>query len=146
VNERLQTKWLNGQIQVSVKIAANCTNSAYICNKFKNKFKKIELFGPTLLRNFPLKKSDFLGIFKNILTGFYCKCDSITHTVNLLHKIFFFLNKNFPLQIATVHECHRQLLPFTTHIMPPAKCLHSKQKFIFLSKHTSWISTQNLSV
>jgi hypothetical protein len=36
------------------------------------KINKIELFGPTLLRNFPLKKSDFLGIFKNALTGFYC--------------------------------------------------------------------------
>jgi hypothetical protein len=36
------------------------------------KVKKIELFGPTLLRNFLLKKSDFLGIFKNVLTGFYC--------------------------------------------------------------------------
>jgi hypothetical protein len=34
----------------------------------------MELFGPTLLSNFPLKKSDFLGIFKNILTGFYCAC------------------------------------------------------------------------
>jgi hypothetical protein len=31
----------------------------------------MELFGPTLLRNFLLKKSDFLGISKNILTGFY---------------------------------------------------------------------------
>jgi hypothetical protein len=55
-----------------LKIAANCTNSAYICNKFRKKIKKIELFGPTLLRNFLLKKSDFLGIFKNVLTGFYC--------------------------------------------------------------------------
>jgi hypothetical protein len=36
------------------------------------KFKKTELFGLTLLRNFPLKKSDFLRIFKNVLTGFYC--------------------------------------------------------------------------
>jgi hypothetical protein len=36
------------------------------------KIKKIKLFGPTLLRNFPLKMSDFLGIFKNVLTGFYC--------------------------------------------------------------------------
>jgi hypothetical protein len=32
----------------------------------------MELFGPTILRNFPLTKSDILGIFKNILTGFYC--------------------------------------------------------------------------
>jgi hypothetical protein len=32
----------------------------------------MELFSPSLLRNFSLKKSDFLGIFKNILTGFYC--------------------------------------------------------------------------
>jgi hypothetical protein len=32
----------------------------------------MELFSPTILRNFPLKKSDFLGIFKNVLTGFYC--------------------------------------------------------------------------
>jgi hypothetical protein len=30
------------------------------------KIKKIELFDPTLLRNFPLKKSNFLGIFKNV--------------------------------------------------------------------------------
>jgi hypothetical protein len=36
------------------------------------KIKKVKLFGPTLLKKFPLKKSDFLGIFKNILTGFYC--------------------------------------------------------------------------
>jgi hypothetical protein len=36
------------------------------------KIKKKELFVPTLLRNFPLKKSHFLGIFKNVLTGFYC--------------------------------------------------------------------------
>jgi hypothetical protein len=43
------------------------------------KIKKIELFGPTFLRNFLLKKSDFLGIFKNVLTGFYCiKCIIIT--------------------------------------------------------------------
>jgi hypothetical protein len=28
-------------------------------------------FSPTLLRNFPLKKSDFLWIFKNVLTAFY---------------------------------------------------------------------------
>jgi hypothetical protein len=54
-----------------VKIATNYTNSAYICNKFTKKFKKIELFGSILLRNF-LLKSDFLGIFKNVLTGFYC--------------------------------------------------------------------------
>jgi hypothetical protein len=38
----------------------------------QKKILKMELFGPTLLRNFPLKKSDFLGIFKNVLTGFYC--------------------------------------------------------------------------
>jgi hypothetical protein len=36
------------------------------------KIKKTQLFGPTLLRNFPLKKPDFLGIFKNTLRGFYC--------------------------------------------------------------------------
>jgi hypothetical protein len=35
----------------------------------------MELFGPTLLTNFPLKKSDFLGIFKNVLTGFYYICE-----------------------------------------------------------------------
>jgi hypothetical protein len=32
----------------------------------------MELFGPKLLTNFLHKKSDFLGIFKNILTGFHC--------------------------------------------------------------------------
>jgi hypothetical protein len=32
----------------------------------------MELLIPTLLRNLPLKKLDFLGIFKSILTGFYC--------------------------------------------------------------------------
>jgi hypothetical protein len=53
-------------------MAANYTNSAYICNKFTKSKKKIELLGPSLARNFPLKKSDFLGIFKNVLTGFYC--------------------------------------------------------------------------
>jgi hypothetical protein len=42
----------------------------YVISSQKNL--KIEHLGPTLLRNFPLKKSDFLGIFKNILTGFYC--------------------------------------------------------------------------
>jgi hypothetical protein len=31
----------------------------------------MELFGCTLLRNFPLKKLDFCGIFRNIVTGFY---------------------------------------------------------------------------
>jgi hypothetical protein len=36
------------------------------------KIKKIELFGPSLLRNFLLKESDFLRIFKNVLEGFYC--------------------------------------------------------------------------
>jgi hypothetical protein len=51
-----------------VEIAANYTNSAYICNKFTKNF------GPTLLRNFLLKKSNFLGIFKNILIGFYFNC------------------------------------------------------------------------
>jgi hypothetical protein len=30
------------------------------------KNKEIEFFGPTLLRYFPLKMADFLGIFKNI--------------------------------------------------------------------------------
>jgi hypothetical protein len=41
VHERLQTKLSNGQIEWEcVKIAANCTNSACICNKFTNKFKK----------------------------------------------------------------------------------------------------------
>jgi uncharacterized membrane protein len=47
----------------------------------------MELFGPTLLRSFPLKKSDFFGIFKNVLTGFYC----ILIMVNIIkwyHKIF----------------------------------------------------------
>jgi hypothetical protein len=32
----------------------------------------MELFGVTLLINFPLKKSDFLALFKNVLTEFYC--------------------------------------------------------------------------
>jgi hypothetical protein len=36
----------------------------YVISSQKNK--KIELFGPTLLRYFVLKKSDFLGIFKNV--------------------------------------------------------------------------------
>jgi hypothetical protein len=36
------------------------------------KNKKIQLFGPTLLRHFPLKKPDFLGIFKNVLREFHC--------------------------------------------------------------------------
>jgi hypothetical protein len=54
-----------------VKTAGNCTNAAYICNKFTKKITKIDLFSLTLLRNFPLK-SDFLGIFKNSITGFCC--------------------------------------------------------------------------
>jgi hypothetical protein len=36
------------------------------------KIKKIEFFGSTLLRHFLFKKSNFLRIFKNVLTGFYC--------------------------------------------------------------------------
>ena len=32
----------------------------------------IILFFPTLLRHFQLKKSDFLGIFKNVLREFHC--------------------------------------------------------------------------
>jgi hypothetical protein len=44
----------------------------YVISSQKIKNKKIEPFGPTLLRNFPLKKSGFLGIFINVLTGFYC--------------------------------------------------------------------------
>ena len=31
-----------------------------------------KFFSPTLLGHFPLKKSDFLGIFKNVLTEFHC--------------------------------------------------------------------------
>jgi hypothetical protein len=42
----------------------------------------MELFGLTLLRNFPLTKSDLLGIFKNVLTGFYCiRHYHVTHFV-----------------------------------------------------------------
>jgi hypothetical protein len=52
-------------------VPVNYTNSAYTCNKFTKKIKKIEFFSPTLLRHFQLKKSDSLGIFKNILTEFY---------------------------------------------------------------------------
>jgi hypothetical protein len=51
----------------------------------------MELFGPTLLRNFPLKKSDFLGIFKNILTGFYCnliQCRNQTVSPELLQTLY----------------------------------------------------------
>ena len=55
-----------------LKTAANYTNSAYICSKFTKQLKKIEPFGPTLLGHFPLKKSDFLGIFKNVLREFHC--------------------------------------------------------------------------
>jgi hypothetical protein len=40
----------------------------------------MEFFGPALLRNFPLKKSDFFGIFKNVLTGFYCIIKIGSHT------------------------------------------------------------------
>jgi hypothetical protein len=54
-----------------VKTAANYTNSACVFNKFTKKSKKIKFFGPTLLRHFLPKRSNFLGIF-NILTGFYC--------------------------------------------------------------------------
>jgi hypothetical protein len=49
----------------------------YIINSQKKKIKKIELSGPTLLRHFPLKKSDFLGIFKNVLRKFHCIFSSI---------------------------------------------------------------------
>jgi hypothetical protein len=46
----------------------------------------MELFGPTLLRNFPSKKSDFLGIFKNILTRFYCIYKILVlHAVSMVH-------------------------------------------------------------
>jgi hypothetical protein len=72
VKERLQKKWLNSQKWECVKTAENCTDSAYIYNKFTKKIKNIELFSPTLSRNFPLQKSDFVGIFKYILIGFYC--------------------------------------------------------------------------
>jgi hypothetical protein len=39
--------------------------------KSTQKFKETEFFGTTLLRYSPLKKPTFLGIFKNVLTGFY---------------------------------------------------------------------------
>jgi hypothetical protein len=50
----------------------------------------MELFGPTLLRNFPLKKSDFLGIFKNVLTGFYSNnvIRNIAYKYNSVTKIY----------------------------------------------------------
>jgi hypothetical protein len=44
----------------------------YVCGKFTNIKKKIELFGPALLRHFLLKKLDFLGIFKTFLREFHC--------------------------------------------------------------------------
>jgi hypothetical protein len=44
----------------------------------------MEIFSVTLLRNFPLKKSDFLGIFRNILTGFYCMCKNRTENNHTL--------------------------------------------------------------
>jgi hypothetical protein len=68
VNERLQTKWLNGE-NVLRQLQIIQIQHTYV--KSSQKVKKIEVFGPTLLRNLPLKKPDFLGIFKNVLTGFY---------------------------------------------------------------------------
>jgi hypothetical protein len=71
-NEKSVTEWLNGQIEWDcIQIGANYTNSAYIY-KFTKRFKKQNFFGPTFLRNFQLKKSDLVGIFKNVWTGFYC--------------------------------------------------------------------------
>jgi hypothetical protein len=59
----------------------------YVISSQKIK-KKTELFGPTLLRNFPLKKSDFLGIFKNVLTGVYCTCITLDISLFLYCTIF----------------------------------------------------------
>jgi hypothetical protein len=49
----------------------------------------MELFVPTLLRNFLLKKSDFLGIFKNVLTGFYCTSKYLSYMLFVMtyHKL-----------------------------------------------------------
>jgi hypothetical protein len=56
----------------------------------------MELFGPTLFRNFLLKKSDFLGIFKNVLTGFYCTSEQKTYVV-----------------YAIAHSCSTQIMEFS---------------------------------
>jgi hypothetical protein len=53
----------------------------------------MQLFGPILLRNFPLKKSDFLGIFKNfnrvLLYQFYNNtCLTVTFPVYIFSSYF----------------------------------------------------------
>jgi hypothetical protein len=48
------------------------------------KIKKIKLFGLILLRNFLLKE-DFLGIFKNVVTGFYCTCECYPRNLAVLN-------------------------------------------------------------
>jgi hypothetical protein len=63
-------KWLDTTENVLRQLQIVQIQHTYVIRP--QKIKKIELFGPTLLRNSPLKKSDFLGIFKNVLTGFYC--------------------------------------------------------------------------
>jgi hypothetical protein len=71
MNEILQTKWLDGQIKcenVLRQLQIIHIQHTYVISTQKNL--KTEFFGPTLLRHFLFKTSDFLEIFKSILRGF----------------------------------------------------------------------------
>jgi hypothetical protein len=88
----------------------------------------MELFGPTLLRNFPLKNSDFLGIFKNVLTGVYCnknKNRTKNHSIHLL--ILLYISTPHPLQF------HSRLYNTNLHIF-------LSLSYFFLLVVGSWMS------
>jgi hypothetical protein len=63
-------RWSDKSENVSRQMQIVPIQHTYVISS--QKIKKIELYGPTRLRNFPLNKSDFLGILNNVLTGFYC--------------------------------------------------------------------------
>jgi hypothetical protein len=80
------------------------------------KIKKTQLFGPTLLSNFLLKKPDFLGIFKNVLIGFYCMCLIWVKSVftsclhSLLENLTPFMKCPFSMLVA--HTLHSAMWSF----------------------------------